>query len=177
MAAVVSYVHFGLSFEFCVHFLRVTCCRDLAHLAWSEDCPNWSLKRILFATRVATGRWLPPLIRRLIKWWPLTLESCYTWTHLVLLGWCQLVGSGTFLWSWTTFLAILRSFSWELRMRLLSLFETWFWGWKMSYPRPWERFAVTMAHNSKMLVLTLFAVIKVLNTSTLLPILHSRMEL
>src|SRR6185295_19091706 len=34
-----------------------------------------------------------------------------------------------------------------------------------------------MAQNSKTLVLTPFAVIKVLNTSTLLPTLHSRMEL
>ena len=53
----------------------LTCCRDLTHLAWSDDCPNWSLKRILFATRVATGRWLPPLIHRLIKWWPLVDAS------------------------------------------------------------------------------------------------------
>ena len=37
--------------------------------------------------------------------------------------------------------------------------------------------AVTMAQNSKTFVLTPFAVIKGLNTSILLPTLHSRMEL
>ena len=48
---------------------------------------------------------------------------------------------------------------------------------KNELPRPCERFAVIMAQNSKMLLLTPFAVIKGLNTSILLPTLHSRMEL
>jgi hypothetical protein len=66
-------------------------------------------------------------------------------------------GCGMCLWSLTTSLTILGCSLWRQRMRLLLMLEIWFFDYKMSFLRmPWERFAMAMAQNSRIVILRPF---------------------
>ena len=84
--------------------------------------------------------------------------------------WCPRVPS--------EFLAILGCSSWRQRMRLLLMLEIWFFGCKISFSKmPWERFTVTMAQNSRILILRLFVLLWDSSISFSLHMCLSRMPL